>query len=153
MQNNLLQKHITYKVEKLEELDQIVDFIKFNIKDTIYIIYLRGNLGAGKTTLASKLIKSLGSEEIINSPTFTYLKTYLVGNRTIYHYDLYRINELASKDEKLEILEQIGYQESLGDKTGLLLIEWPEKCHEVLPKPNMEISIIHNTNRTININY
>ena len=84
------------------------------------VLTLTGPLGAGKTTLVSKLLRSYGITQEITSPTFTYVNVY--GNQagqTFYHFDLYRIGSL---DEFL----QAGFYEYLYQPNSLAIIEWPE---------------------------
>ncbi|MCO7224868.1 tRNA (adenosine(37)-N6)-threonylcarbamoyltransferase complex ATPase subunit type 1 TsaE [Pleionea sp. CnH1-48] len=97
------------------------------------VIYLLGELGAGKTTLVRGLLRSLGFEGSTKSPTYTLVEPYLVGGRHIFHFDLYR---LADPEE----LEYIGVDEYFGEQQGLCLIEWPDKGQGWLPEPEL---IIH----------
>ncbi len=84
-----------------------------------HIIMLEGELGAGKTTLMKALLHAYGVDELVTSPTFTYLISYNVsGNFSLYHFDLYRI---ASVEHFLEA----GFDEYLNDKKSKVFIEWP----------------------------
>ncbi|HSX03817.1 MAG TPA: tRNA (adenosine(37)-N6)-threonylcarbamoyltransferase complex ATPase subunit type 1 TsaE [Rhabdochlamydiaceae bacterium] len=100
------------------------------------ILALRGDLGAGKTTLIKGIVS--GALEInpavINSPTFTYLNIY-PGEPTFYHFDLYRL-----KDEK--DFFTLGFVEFL-DAGGICCIEWPERIQKILPKKTIWIHLIH----------
>jgi len=82
------------------------------------IIFLHGDLGAGKTTLVQKLLQALGVKERVKSPTYTLIETYAVKNFKIYHLDLYRIN-------RVEELEDLGIRDLTAEQ-AVLLIEWPE---------------------------
>ena len=110
----------------------------------IRIITLTGDLGAGKTTLVRGLLRALGYAGAVKSPTFTLVEPYTLGDRDIYHFDLYRL-------EDAEELEFLGAREYLeGD--GLCLIEWPEKGAGFLPQADVNVTINKvNCGRKVNI--
>ncbi len=89
------------------------------------IIFLKGPLGAGKTTLVRGLLKSLGYSGPIKSPTYTLVECYEIQNKKIFHFDLYRLNHSQ------ELLD-IGFEDYL-QADGVCLIEWPEKALDILP--------------------
>lgn len=100
------------------------------------VICLNGDLGTGKTAFVQGLVKALGYDEPISSPTFTIVNCYEGKNFPIYHFDVYRIED---SDEMYEI----GYEEYVyGD--GLTLIEWSEKISDILPSNRYEITIKKN---------
>ncbi|BDR59066.1 tRNA (adenosine(37)-N6)-threonylcarbamoyltransferase complex ATPase subunit type 1 TsaE [Xylocopilactobacillus apicola] len=82
------------------------------------LIFLSGDLGAGKTTLTQQIALELGIKEIVNSPTFTLVKEYRSGRLPLMHLDLYRLKELSQEDA--EMVED--YQ----DQHNVLIIEWGE---------------------------
>ncbi len=82
-----------------------------------WMILLRGELGAGKSTLARSMIRALGHEGKVPSPTYTLVEPYRLGDMTVYHVDLYRIADASE-------LEFLGWSDL---RDGLLLIEWPER--------------------------
>jgi tRNA threonylcarbamoyladenosine biosynthesis protein TsaE len=97
------------------------------------VVFLEGQLGAGKTTLVRGILRALGHEGSVKSPTYTLLEPYEVAGRTIYHFDLYRIGDS-------EELDFIGFDELL-DADALKLIEWPERGAGRLPVPDVRIRL------------
>lgn len=105
------------------------------LKTNQNLITLKGDLGAGKTTLVQGLGELLGIDRM-TSPTFTLIRQYPLKKssyKTLYHIDLYRLN---SADEASEL----GLEELWLDKQNLVLIEWPEIISALLP-PHLEIKL------------
>ncbi len=98
------------------------------------IIYLQGELGAGKTTLVRGFIHACGYSGQVKSPTYTLVETYSIKqNLQIFHFDLYRLNSAR------ELLD-IGLEDYLTNH-GICLIEWPEKAENILPKAHISCRI------------
>lgn len=93
------------------------------------VIYLQGDLGAGKTTFARALIQGVGYPGRVKSPTYGLLESYQAGGFDFLHLDLYRIENPAEL-EYLAISDQF-------TENGILLIEWPEKAPDALPAADL----------------
>ena len=99
------------------------------------VVYLRGELGTGKTTFARAIIQQLGSGESVTSPTFTLIETYHLDNVAVAHLDLYRIESEAE-------IEAIGVRDYL-DGGWVCLIEWPDRAPGALPSPDLTIDLAY----------
>lgn len=98
------------------------------------VIFLVGELGAGKTTLVRGILRGFGWSGTVKSPTYTLLEPYELQQRNVYHFDLYR---LADAEE----LEYLGIRELID--AGMLLFEWPDRGEGLLPAADITINIEH----------
>jgi len=102
------------------------------------IIFLTGELGTGKTTLTKGILKGMGYKGLVKSPTFNIVEIYEISDHSVFHFDFFRI--VHSRE-----LSEIGIQEYLTDKSGISIIEWPERASSILPKPDLKIHIGHSS--------
>ncbi len=95
------------------------------------VVYLHGDLGAGKTTLVRAILHALGHVGKVKSPTYTLVETYAVPLAQVHHFDLYRFQD----DEEWEAA---GFRDDF-NAHSLCLVEWPEKAAALLPAPDIAI--------------
>jgi tRNA threonylcarbamoyladenosine biosynthesis protein TsaE len=97
------------------------------------LLFLSGELGAGKTTLAAALLDALGVPETIRSPSFSLIEIYALRSGVAVHVDCYRLADARE-------LEQLGLREYFTANT-LMLIEWPEQAASALPQPDLALHL------------
>jgi tRNA threonylcarbamoyladenosine biosynthesis protein TsaE len=97
------------------------------------VLYLRGELGSGKTTCARSLLHALGVTATVRSPTYTLVDTYSVGALNCVHVDLYRLRSTAE-------VEELGLRDLTG-RSYLMLIEWPEKGGDCVPHADVDLQL------------
>ena len=120
-------------IESLADLPKVAELVLESLNGRNVVAFF-APMGAGKTTLISTLMESLGSEDIVTSPTFALVNQYYTAEREpVYHFDFYRINSINEAFD-------MGYEEYFysGD---LCLVEWPEKVEQLLPDDTMVIKI------------
>ncbi len=123
----------TYRIQNKDGWIKIAQEVKLAIKQGD-VVTLVGSLGAGKTTFARYLMQELAGEAIdVPSPTFTLVQEYELPRISIWHFDLYRLEE-----KEADILE-LGWEEAR--RYGVALVEWPERLGKLLPKNHLEIKI------------
>jgi len=99
------------------------------------VIFLEGDLGAGKTTLVRAMIRALGYQGPVKSPTYSLVEVYVISSLYLYHFDFYRFE---SPEEFLDA----GFDEYFNDD-ALCLVEWPERAEGCVPSPDLRLRLHH----------
>ena len=97
------------------------------------VLHLSGDLGTGKTTLVRGLLRALGVQGPVKSPTYTWVEPYTVSSLDLYHFDFYRFTD------KTEWLSS-GLREYFGPE-AFCIVEWPEKAGELLSPPDLKVEL------------
>lgn len=132
------------EINSLDELDTVAEAV-INSLNGRTVVAFDAPMGAGKTTLISRIAALLGAEDSVTSPTFAIVNQYEGTKHTIYHFDMYRI-------ERVEEALDFGSEEYLSS-SDLCLVEWPEKIEPLLPDDTMvvRIEILSDTARRFEI--
>ena len=122
-----MKKYITHNANETIELGKKIG----NLLNPGDVILLTGDLSAGKTTITKGIGEALGVKRVINSPTFTIVKSYNGDRCPLYHLDLYRLDGL---NEDFDLEEYI-------ESEGVCVIEWPFQVEEILPSEYLTINL------------
>lgn len=120
------------EISSLDELDKVAEAV-VEALDGRTVVAFDAPMGAGKTTLISRIAAYLGAQDDVTSPTFAIVNQYEGAERTIYHFDMYRI-------ERIEEALDFGCEEYFASGE-LCLVEWPEKIEALLPDDTMVVRI------------
>jgi tRNA threonylcarbamoyladenosine biosynthesis protein TsaE len=97
------------------------------------VVYLHGDLGAGKTTFVRGMLHALGHIGKVKSPTYTLIEPYAIKGYNVYHFDLYRF---IDKEE----WEEAGFREYFNAQS-ICMVEWPEKAENLLPQADIDVKL------------
>lgn len=135
-----------YIVNSLDETKNLAQVFAKNLQ-VGQVVLLNGDLGAGKTTFTQFVFACLGVKETVTSPTFSILKSYECNKCTLYHFDMYRIDESEAVES--------GFDEILSDKNSIKFVEWSGNVESLLPDNciNVNIKLIDENKREFEIIY
>ncbi len=131
------------RIENLEELEKEGEYFAqtLSAKESATLVTLSGELGAGKTAFTQSIARALGVVDAVTSPTFVLEKIYELprgsGFSKLVHIDAYRLKSGAE-------LKALGFSELLEDGGNLILLEWPERVADVLPRPAVALTLTPN---------
>ena len=137
-----LDSHVREFFKKML-LPELKKYFKNNKK--AFIIALNGDLGAGKTTWVRALLKALGFNNNVKSPTFNYVNEYPVNIQDfkeiniLYHFDMYKIDDKSS-------FYELGLSELFEEDFAICIIEWPDKVSGLISNPNIIIDFSDKSN-------
>ncbi|MCW8039223.1 MULTISPECIES: tRNA (adenosine(37)-N6)-threonylcarbamoyltransferase complex ATPase subunit type 1 TsaE [Acinetobacter] len=127
-----MQHSFNLTLNNEEDTKNLAEILSKNF--TAGVIYLIGDLGAGKTTLTRYWLQAMGHKGAVKSPTYTLVEPYNIQGKDIFHFDLYRLNDPYE-------LELMGIRDYLETADALFLFEWPSKGGEEIPEADLIINI------------
>lgn len=146
------------KILKENNKEQIIkEIIKKAIlgkKKNATIISLSGDLGAGKTTITQGIAKQLGIKENVISPTFVIMKIYKLESNSKYYSNFKKLIHIdAYRIEDAKEFINFDWKEIISNKENLVILEWPEKIKNIIPKNAIKISLSHIDEETREITF
>jgi tRNA threonylcarbamoyladenosine biosynthesis protein TsaE len=126
--NNTFSLHLADEAQTVAMGTRLSQLIKEGA-----VLFLHGDLGAGKTTLTRGIVQGLGHTGKVKSPTYTLVEPYELNDVSIYHFDLYRLGDP-------EELEYMGIRDYFSPQ-AVCVIEWPEKGFGFIPTPDLNVEM------------
>lgn len=140
----MVRKTESYDVSELSDLTHLATAFAQQLNGTTWV-YLKGDLGCGKTTFSQHFVAAKGYVGRVTSPTYAIMQDYDTPTGTVIHCDLYRLSEP-------EELYEIGVIELAEAAQAVVLVEWAEKGYGVLPQPDWQLDFtLKGHKRTINV--
>lgn len=127
-----MQFSLQYMLSNEQDTQKFAQILAQNIDQGV--VYLIGDLGAGKTTLSRYWLQSLGHQGAVKSPTYTLVEPYQIHGKDVFHFDLYRLNDPYE-------LELMGIRDYLDTPNALFIFEWPSKGGDEIPAADVVIQI------------
>lgn len=127
-----MQFSLQYMLSNEQDTQKFSQILAQNIDQGV--VYLIGDLGAGKTTLSRYWLQSLGHQGAVKSPTYTLVEPYQIHGKDVFHFDLYRLNDPYE-------LELMGIRDYLDTPNALFIFEWPSKGGDEIPAADVVIQI------------
>jgi len=139
----MLTRRILELNYSINDVDAVAKELLEHVSSKIILFY--GDMGVGKTTLVKAIIKTLGSQDDVQSPTYSIVNEYKVNDTVLYHFDLYRI-------ESIEEVYDFGIEDYL-DSNNWCFIEWPEIIEDILPDRVNRLFLELNNDKTRKIRF
>lgn len=127
-----MQYSLSLQLNSEDDTQQFAQYLAKHVQSGV--IYLIGDLGAGKTTFTRYLLQHMGHQGAVKSPTYTLVEPYKIHQKEVFHFDLYRLNDPYE-------LELMGIRDYLEVPNALFLFEWPSKGGDEIPQADIVINI------------